>query len=256
MLNLKIKIKLESVIIITLVGFIGYQGLSMYKVSKNIREIEGKSNNLEISQEDFHSMPNLLTVIPEKKDIPSFIVRGDNVKNQIAFNDYINNNIYKFDGYDITGASKDLIINDYGLFVISKSKSSIDNIAVNSFKPSVISSVEIENLEEFIGQYEANGLIFIKTTENDVVSYNYKNGQTNNCDVEGKKFSEIYNKLGETGDVLDFCFVNDIEVSNEEKANGIYISFIEDSKMIDIFYRYYPENNCFKEIDLNIIKDE
>lgn len=251
---MKPKIKLEGIVIVVLVGFIGYQGLSMYKISKNQREIEVKRNNLEIPQEDFHRMPNLLTIIPEKKDVPSFIVRGDNIKNQIAFNDYKNNNIYKFDGYDITGASKDLIINDYGIFVINKSKSTIDTISTNSFKPSVVNSVDIENIEEFIGQDELDGLIFVKNTENDILSYNYKNGQVSTYNIEGNRFSEIYNQLNKTGDVLDFFFVNDIELSNKEKANGIRISYIEDSKIEDIIYRYYPESNSFKEINLNAIE--
>lgn len=252
---MKLKIKLEGVVIVALVGLIGYQSTSMYKMSKTQREIESNRNNLEISQEDFHRMPNLLTIIPENKDIPSFVVRGDNMNKQIAFNDYKNNNIYTFDGYSITGASKDLIVNDCKVFIINMSTSTIDVICIDSFKPSIINSIEIENIEQFIGQDESNGLIFIKTTENDIVSYNYKKEQVSYQNIEGNRFSEIYNQINKTGDVLDCFFVNDIELPNKEKTNGIRISYIEDSKIKELICRYYPEKNSFKDIKVNVIKE-
>lgn len=250
---MKKKIKKENILLGCLVAVLAYQGYSIYDISSNMREMELNSNNYDISYEEFHRMPTLITIIPEKDNQPGFIVRGFTGAPKIAFNDYKNDNIYYFEDYLTTGASQDFIYDDeYGIFMINVNKSAIDNIQIDSMKPKVTSSVVVDNIDKFIGRDKDNGLIFIRTKDNELACYNIKDKQVHPYNIEGNRFKEIYDELSETGDVMDFFFVNDYKISDDERANGVSITYFKNNKINHLFYRYYPEKHLFEKVDVQI----
>lgn len=247
---MKRKIKKENIVLGCLIAVIAYQGYSVYSIASNQKEIE-YSNTLEISYEEFHKMPTLITIIPEKDKRPGFIVRGFAGAPKIAFNDYKNNNIYYFEDYATTGANQDFIYDDeYGIFMINVNKSAIDNIRIESAKPEVVSSVSIDKIDKFIGRDEKNGLIFVRTKDNELMCYNIKDKQVHSYNIEGNRFKEIYDEISETGEVMDFFFVNDYKISENEIADGVSITYLKDNKMHKMFYRYYPEKHLFEKVNI------
>ena len=249
-LNFNIKGKNYVILLFVLTGIICLAPkIKNYLSTKDgILEDTINPSSQSMSALDFNKLPYLVSEIHIENTNINYIVRSYPGSRELAFNDYVNNKFYFFKGYEVRGCNEDFIFNtELGLFMINKDTQSIDNFTFDNAMPEVTSSVNIENIDKFIGTDIENSLLFAKTIENDVVCYDMKSNTILECSVEGLTFSEIYNKLNLEGDIMDFFFLDDYILSDGNKTKGILITYHDGSKMVESFYQYDANNFYLKK---------